>query len=181
MCNVNEEWRMKLYAVPMKNDKKSEEEEWRMKNDKKSEEELTRRFITDIRNLTNFDSSTQKSENLHFNGFFWPKYIMLELRKYREVMFDTTQDWYKICRKTDLCFYKWHVEFGKCSPKYLRISNWDFDDMLLSKEENVWAWIWQGFTCYDYGKWPLREKCPNTELFLVRIFLYSNWIRRFTS
>ena len=26
----------------------------------------------------------------------------------------------------------------------------------------------------------LREMCPNTELFLVRIFLYSDWIRRFT-
>ena len=24
---------------------------------------------------------------------------------------------------------------------------------------------------------PLREKCPNTELFLVRLFLYSDWIR----
>ena len=26
----------------------------------------------------------------------------------------------------------------------------------------------------------LREKCPNTELFLVCVFLYSDWIRRFT-
>ena len=26
----------------------------------------------------------------------------------------------------------------------------------------------------------LREKCPNTELFLVRIFLYLDWIQRFT-
>ena len=26
-------------------------------------------------------------------GCFWPKYIMLQLRKYREVMFDGTQDW----------------------------------------------------------------------------------------
>ena len=26
----------------------------------------------------------------------------------------------------------------------------------------------------------LRERCPNTELFLVRIFLYLDWIRRFT-
>ena len=26
----------------------------------------------------------------------------------------------------------------------------------------------------------LREKCPNTELFLVRIFLYLDWIRRDT-
>ena len=27
---------------------------------------------------------------------------------------------------------------------------------------------------------PLREKCPDMEIFLVRIFLYSDWIRRFT-
>ena len=26
----------------------------------------------------------------------------------------------------------------------------------------------------------LREKCPNAEFFLVRLFLYSDWIRRFT-
>ena len=26
----------------------------------------------------------------------------------------------------------------------------------------------------------LREKCPNTAFFLARIFLYSDWIRRFT-
>ena len=26
----------------------------------------------------------------------------------------------------------------------------------------------------------LREKCPNTDFFLVCIFLHSNWIRRFT-
>ena len=32
-----------------------------MKNDAKLEEELTRRFITDMRNLTNIDPSTQKS------------------------------------------------------------------------------------------------------------------------
>ena len=25
----------------------------------------------------------------------------------------------------------------------------------------------------------LREKCPNTEFFLVHIFLYSDWMRRF--
>ena len=31
----------------------------------------------------------------------------------------------------------------------------------------------------DFGRATLREKCPNTELFLVHIFLYSDWIRRF--
>ena len=39
-------------------------------------------------------------------GCFWPKYIMFELKKYRGVMFDGTEDWCKIWRKTDLCFLK---------------------------------------------------------------------------
>ena len=33
-----------------------------MNNDKKSEKELTSHFKTDVRNLTNFDSSTRKSK-----------------------------------------------------------------------------------------------------------------------
>ena len=33
-----------------------------MKNDAKSEEELTCQFKTNMRNLTNFDHSTQKSQ-----------------------------------------------------------------------------------------------------------------------
>ena len=44
-------------------------------------------------------------------------------------------------------------------------------------------------TSYRCWKKPLREKCPNTECFLVRsflyleyhIFLYLDWIRRFKS
>ena len=39
-----------------------------LKNDEKSKEELTCRFTIDIRNLTNFDQSNQKSQNLNFNG-----------------------------------------------------------------------------------------------------------------
>ena len=39
-------------------------------------------------------------------GWFWPKYIMFELKKYRGIMFDFTQDWYKVWRKTGLCFQK---------------------------------------------------------------------------
>ena len=134
-------------------------------------------------------------------GWFWPKYIMFQLKKYRGVMFDSTQDWYKVWRKTglcfqkltwgtwqiftraleslqigslmtsfclklkmyelkiyrgvlldgteywcniwrknDLCFQKWHEEFSKFSPKHVQKSkNWDFDGILLSKLESVWA------------------------------------------
>ena len=32
----------------------------------------------------------------------------------------------------------------------------------------------------NFSLFSLREKCPNTEFFLVRIFLYSDWIRRFS-
>ena len=39
-------------------------------------------------------------------GYFWTKYIMIELRKYRGVIFDDTQNWYKVWRKTDLLFQK---------------------------------------------------------------------------
>ena len=41
-----------------------------MKNDAKLEEKLTCRFKIDMRNLTNFDPSTRKSQNLHFNELF---------------------------------------------------------------------------------------------------------------
>ena len=37
---------------------------------------------------------------------------MFELKKYREVMFDGTEDWCKIWRQTDQCFLKWHEEFS---------------------------------------------------------------------
>ena len=44
--------------------------------------------------------------------------------------------------------------------------------------------LWAGENClvtsfHSYlSNIRLREKCPNTELFLIRIFLYSDWIRR---
>ena len=47
------------------------------------------------------------------NELLWPKYIIFELRKYRGGMFNSTQGWYKVWRETDLCFQKWHGEFGK--------------------------------------------------------------------
>ena len=41
-----------------------------MKNDKKSEEELTCRFKIDVKNLTNFDSSTWVSKIYTLMGCF---------------------------------------------------------------------------------------------------------------
>ena len=62
-------------------------------------------------------------------GCFWLKYIMFELKKYRGAIFHDTRVRCKIWRKTDLWFGKWHEEFGKFSPEYLKVSNlvlsWD--------------------------------------------------------
>ena len=44
--------------------------------------------------------------------YFSPKYIILELKEYRGVMFDGTEDWCKVWRKTDLHVQNWQ-EFGK--------------------------------------------------------------------
>ena len=37
-------------------------------------------------------------------GLFWPKYIMFELKKYKGVMFDGTEDWCKIWKKLTCAF-----------------------------------------------------------------------------
>ena len=46
-------------------------------------------------------------------GCFRPKYIIFELKKYRGVMFNGIEGWYKIWRETDFYFQKWHEEFYK--------------------------------------------------------------------
>ena len=55
-------------------------------------------------------------------GCSWPKYIMFELKKYRWVVFDGTEDWGKIWRKTDLSFQEWHDELGKFLPEHPKVS-----------------------------------------------------------
>ena len=58
-----------------------------MKNDAKFQEELTCCFNIGMRNLTNFDPSTWKSQRFApLMGSFWSKYIMFELKIYRGVM-----------------------------------------------------------------------------------------------
>ena len=60
---------------------------------------------------------------------FRAKYILFEVKKYTELNFRDTEDWCKICRKTDLWFEKSNEKFGTFSPEYLKVSNlglwWD--------------------------------------------------------
>ena len=101
-----------------------------LKNYAKFEEELTCRFKITIRNLTNFYSRTQKSrKTCTLMASLSPKYIMFELKKYRGMIFNDTEEWSKIWEKTDLWFGKWHEEFRKFSPEHWKVSKlgpwWD--------------------------------------------------------
>ena len=86
-----------------------------MKNYAKFEEELACRFKIDTTIWRILTRALEYLKNVYFNGSFWAKYIMFELKKYRRVMFDGTEDWDKIWGKTDYCFPQWLEEFGKFS------------------------------------------------------------------
>ena len=59
----------------------------KMKKDAKLEEELTCHFKTGMRNLSKFDSSTKKSQNLHFNGLVLTKVYNIWAKKITEELY----------------------------------------------------------------------------------------------
>ena len=62
-------------------------------------------------------------------GSFSAKYIIIDLKKYRGVIFHDTEELCKIWRKTDFWFGTWHEKFDKFSPEHLKVSKlriwWD--------------------------------------------------------
>ena len=77
-----------------------------LKSDAKFKEKLTCGLKYDIRNLVNFHPTTQKSENFTSMGYFCPKYMRFELKKYRGVIFHDTEQWCKIWINPDLVVSK---------------------------------------------------------------------------
>ena len=55
-------------------------------------------------------------------GSFWVKYILLELEKYRGVIFHKTEEGYKTWKEIDLSFQNWHEEFEKIWPEQSKVS-----------------------------------------------------------
>ena len=92
-----------------------------------------------------------------FIGYFCPKYIMFELKKYRGVVFYDNEEGCKIWR-IKLTFglendagnlVNFHQNTWKCL-------NWNFDGTLLSKIENAWAKKLQ--RSYVYRHWRMMKK-----------------------
>ena len=55
-------------------------------------------------------------------GYFWLKYIIFELKKYREAIFHAARVWCQIWRKANMWVGKWHKEFGKFSTEHTKFS-----------------------------------------------------------
>ena len=93
-----------------------------MKNNAKFEEELTFHFKIDMRNLNEFWSEHLKVSKIFIlMCSFWVKYILLELTKYRGVVFRETEEGYKIWRGINLPFQNWHKKFDKLWPEYSKV------------------------------------------------------------
>ena len=62
-----------------------------LKSDAKFEEKLTLGSKNDTRYLVNFHLTTQKSKHFTSMGYFCPKYMRFELKKYKGVIFHDTE------------------------------------------------------------------------------------------
>ena len=118
----------------------------------------------------------ESQTNLHFDWCLLCKNINFDLKKYRGIVFHDTEEWYKIWRKTDLWFGKWHEEFRTFSPERSKVSKlglwWDtfvqsrkcmslkFTDELTIKND---AKFEEELTCYfKIGMRNLRNFDPGT-------------------
>ena len=83
-------------------------------------------------------------------GCFWPKYIMLQLRKYKKVMFDGTLDWRKIFEGKLICCFKNDknlVDFDPNTQKSQKFALW----YVLSC--NLWSKNTQRSIFHDTREW----------------------------
>ena len=55
-------------------------------------------------------------------GSFWAKYMLFEVKKYRQVIFHETEEGSKIWRGIDLSFQNWHKEFDKFWAEHSKVS-----------------------------------------------------------
>ena len=66
-----------------------------LKSDTNFKEKLTCDFKYYMKDLVNFHAITQKSKSFTSIGYFCPKYIRFELKKYRGVIFHDREQWWK--------------------------------------------------------------------------------------
>ena len=118
-------------------------------------------------------------------GCFWPKYIMFEPTNYRGVTLDCTQDWYKVWRKTGLCFQKltwgiWQIftwalkslQIGTLMASFclkLKMHELKIYRGVLCDYNEEWCKIWRGIDLSVQNRheefdefWPNHSKISKT-------------------
>ena len=66
-----------------------------------------------MRNLVNFNTSSRKSENSHFDVLLLSIAYKVSAKKYRRIISCDIEEWSKLRIKTDFLFEKLHEEFGE--------------------------------------------------------------------
>ena len=124
--------------------------------DPKFGEKSTCRFKIDIRNLTNFDLSTQLLNKVYI---FWAKKVR---RSYLSWHWRVMQNLKKLtcCLENERNMANFHQSTWKCQ-------NWNFDGTLLSKVENVWAQNLQ--RSYVSWQWRIIQKLKRNWLVVLKL------------
>ena len=107
-----------------------------LKNDEKFEEELTDRY-------EEFDEFGSKHSRISkiwtLMGSFWPKYIMLELKKYRRIIFHDAEEWSKFKQRLTCGLENDMRNLAHFYQGTQKSLNWDFDGILIQ-----WCKSWKG-------------------------------------
>ena len=112
----------------------------KLKRDAKFGEQSTCRFKTDKESDKFWPEHLKVSKILTLMGLFWAKYILLKLKKYREVIFHEIEEGYKIWSGMDLWFQDWHKGFDKFWAEHSKVSKIvHFNRLFFSKVHIVWA------------------------------------------
>ena len=108
-----------------------------------------------------FMRAVESLKNCTLIGSFHPKHIKIYMKKNRRVMSHDTEKWCKVWRKTESWFQK---------------MTWEIWWILMRAVESLKIYPLLDCFCrmcviYELKNTekPLREKCPNTELFLIWI------------
>ena len=119
----------------------------------------------DMRNLVNFHPTTQKSKNFTSMGYFCPKYMRYELKKYRGVIFHDTEQWCKMCINPKP--QKWREELGELSLEHSKSEKFFIDRLFLSKIYNVSATKFQ--RNYVSSHWRVMQNLKENLLVVWKI------------
>ena len=111
-------------------------------------------FKYDMQDLVNFHPNNQKSKSFTLMGHFCPKYMRLELKKYRGVIFHDIEQWYKIWINFGLVVSKMARGIGWTFIRTLKILN-NYTLMGSFSQKHIMFQLenFRGIMCHDTERW----------------------------